>query len=456
MRFFLLFFLFFSSLCADYGYIAIEEPINNATYIYLKLALEKFEKQDVSFVLMKLNTPGGEVSAALKISDLLKNYTKPLVTLIENRALSAGALIAYSTPHIVAIDGQSLMGAATPVYISEGKMKEASAKVVSALRTEFANTALFHKREPLIAEAMVDKDLFIVKRKGLYQSVKEALPTDEIISTKRPLTLDYQDLMRYGVASYSIKSEKELFSLPFLETFKNEKREVFKDWRVGFFSFLTGPLIVSLLMIGLMVGGYFELTTPGFGLPGSIALFSLFFILLSTFSIQSVGILHWIFLGIGSLLLAAEIFIIPGFGVAGTFGILLLIVGLFLLILPVGPSVWTLSIDVVIQYATYFIASLLLSLATIVYFSFFKRPKFFDRLILKENSPNAPIKKLPKIGSRAVVSLECHPFGEIDVEGESFPAKSSSGFLKVGQIVKVKAYKNSTIIVAKDKNFRDT
>ena len=107
--------------------------------------------------------------AAQQISDALKEldtqYGIPVVAYINNWAISAGAMLAYSCRYIVVVKDAS-MGAAAPVIASEtGEMKEASEKINSAMRADFAGgRARFFDRNPNIAEGMVDKDLILVPK----------------------------------------------------------------------------------------------------------------------------------------------------------------------------------------------------------------------------------------------------------------------------------------------------
>ena len=115
--------------------------------------MDHFKETKPIFVILELNTPGGEVFAAQNISDALKEldtqYQIPVVCFINNWAISAGAMLAYSCRYITVVKDAS-MGAAAPVIASEtGEMKEASEKINSALRTDFANRAAFFVSQSL-------------------------------------------------------------------------------------------------------------------------------------------------------------------------------------------------------------------------------------------------------------------------------------------------------------------
>ena len=123
------------------GHIAIKDhstSISQATWIYVKTALDAYKKSKPIFIILELDTPGGEVFAAQKISDALKEldiqYEIPVVTFINNWAISAGAMLAYST-RFITITKDAAMGAAEPIQAGiEGKTETASEKVNSALR----------------------------------------------------------------------------------------------------------------------------------------------------------------------------------------------------------------------------------------------------------------------------------------------------------------------------------
>ena len=205
------------------GYIYIGDrsnSINQGTWLYVKQALDHYKETKPLFIIMELNTPGGEVFAAEKISDALKEmdtqYNIPIVAYINNWAMSAGALLAYSCRYIAVVKDAS-MGAAEPIQLSaEGKMETASEKVNSALRADFANRANFFGRNPYIAEAMVDKDVILVLREGKVikldyenQIKQEGPDKDLIVSPKgKLLTLDAEQLMKYEVADIFLEPLK--------------------------------------------------------------------------------------------------------------------------------------------------------------------------------------------------------------------------------------------------------
>ncbi len=275
--------------------------ISQSTWLYVKSALDHFKETKPDFLILELNTPGGEVFAAQMISDALKELDTqnqiPVVAYINNWAISAGAMLAYSCRYIVVVSDGS-MGAAEPVIASEtGEMKEASEKVNSVMRADFANRARFFGRNPYIAEGMVDKDVILVQRHGEIikldrenQIKTTGQDPDVLIKAKgKLLTLDAVQLMKYGVADLMVQpkqlvhitpEEREkgewpaskvlLFTAPFFDSIPNAVVDEFKpDWKTQFFMILANPIVSSILFLGMMVGFYIEMSNPGVSLPGS-------------------------------------------------------------------------------------------------------------------------------------------------------------------------------------------
>ena len=116
------------------GLITIEDRtngINESTWIYVKKALDEYKEKKPIFIILELNTPGGEVFAAQKISDALKEmdtqYNIPVVAYINNWAISAGAMLAYSCRFIAVVKDAS-MGAAEPSQLSAGEEQKSPRK----------------------------------------------------------------------------------------------------------------------------------------------------------------------------------------------------------------------------------------------------------------------------------------------------------------------------------------
>ena len=473
----------------DYLHIDKARPIDQSTYLYVKFALESFVKKKVSFVLFDIDTPGGEVFSSLQIVELLHQvdvqHRIPVIAFIDDWAVSAGAMLAYACRFIVVLP-HSIMGAAEPVFMGQGgQMVSASEKVNSALRAQFATLAAFYGRDPLIAEAMVDKDLTLVWRNGSalqLQGESQIRPSDRIITQEgKLLTLKGSEMMELGVSEAMAplvalppitEREREagawsakkslLFQLP---TFKEAPDALlidYKDWRLTFFSFLSRPFVATLLLIGLILGIYIELNTPGFGFPGGIAALCLFFILLSSFAIHAVHWIEIILLCLGFVLIALEFFVIPGFGVAGGAGIILTIIALFALMLPrlshlkeMGRGSFLFIGDVFMERLAYLFSGVIIASVGILFLvRFFSRHSSFSKLVLKgEQDKEAgffsgiPRSLMPDLGAVGRTVTPLRPSGKVAVGERLFNAAARQGYIESGKEIEVFKVEGSKVIV---------
>ena len=477
-----------------YLHLAKDAPIQDSTYLYVKFAIEEFKKLKVPFVVLDIDSPGGEVFAALKISSELKKldteFHIPVVAFIDNWALSAGALLAYSCRYI-GITTDASMGAAEPVIMGEGKMESASEKINSALRAEFSNTASFFGRDSLLAEAMVDKDIILVERKN--KIIRLESEADIITSGKTPdvmisrkgklLTLDAKQMMQLGVADFevpyqsliSITAEEKakgswpfakclLSKAPFFSAIPQAELFDYHNNKINFFAFLSHPLISSLLMMGLMIGIYAELSHPGFGVFGALALVCLGLILLSGFASQAIDWLEIIVLVVGVALLAIEVFVLPGFGVVGILGILLMLGALCSLLLPSLPGVsfsydvsqWSLSAVEIVKRMGWLVGTILLSIIIMTVISRFisRRKVVLKHLVLEGEQdtedgyiavPSAS--SLPGIGQEGIAYTSLRPSGKVLIHGILLDAQAENFFIEKDEEVVVCRREGGRVVV---------
>ena len=463
-----------------------DTQISQGTYIYIRKALDYFKDHlHPIFIILELDSPGGQVFAAQKISDALKEidtqYDIPVVAVIDNWAISAGAMLAYSSRYITAVKDAS-MGAAAPVTQTGEKTSE---KVNSAIRTDFANRAAFYDRNPLLAEAMVDADLILVERDGKIlelASDKDIKSTDGVITKKgKLLTLSSQKMFEWGVSDIRLQpkklipisvedkkkgewlaSQELLFTYPFFKNIPNVVIKSYKmDWKTEFFAFLGSPIVASILFLGLLVGFYMEMSTPGFGLPGIIAITSLGLIVLSSFALEAVGWLEFIILGVGIALILIELFVIPGFGVTGIVGIILAVGALFALLLPglgevdfdFDTKTLNAAGEFVFERVVWLAGTIIVGGVIIALLAKYVMPHFalFSPLILKGEQTGyvagTAKEKLLEVGTIGMVISPLRTAGKVEINGEYYDAVSSGKFLEKGIQVKVIEIVGSKIIV---------
>jgi len=266
-------------------------------------------------VILDLDTPGGRVDAAERISDAVSDARVPVYAFVNRRAFSAGALIALSTQRVYMRPG-SVIGAATPV---DGSGKKAPEKIVSAMRKEMAALAEARGLDPEVAMAMVDEDIAI----------------DGVVDAGKLLTLTTEEAVGLGYAR-----EVDDFGALLTELGDPEAHVVVAsvNWAeriVRFFSHpMVAPFLLSLGFLGLLV----EIKTPSFGMAGAAGLIALALYFGSHLIVGLAGMEDLLVFGAGLVLLGVEVFVIPGFGLFGVLGGVAVLAGLYMSLLGSLPT----------------------------------------------------------------------------------------------------------------------
>lgn len=287
--------------------VPIEGMIDNGLARYIERALRDAEADDAALVLFHVDTFGGLVAAADEIRQALLEAPMPTVAFIDKNAASAGALISYAADRIVMVPGASI-GAAT--VVEGGSGEAAPDKYQSYMRGLMRATAEANGRDPKIAESMVD----------------ETLEVEGISEAGKVLTLSAQEALRFGVADGIIGTVDEV-----IETFGLSEAQFVAHTESGaerILRFLGSPVLQSILMLMMLGGLYFELQTPGVGFAGACALVGATMFFAPHYLLGLVEVWEIALFAVGVALILAEIFVIPGFGIAGISGIILVVVSL--------------------------------------------------------------------------------------------------------------------------------
>ncbi len=265
---------------------------------FVSRALGEAAEAGASAVILDLDTPGGRVDAAWKIIDDVREADVPVFAYVNRRALSAGAMIALAADRIYMRPG-STIGAATPVT---GGGEKASEKMVSAMRSEFRALAEERGLDPRVAEAMVD----------------ESVEVPGVVEAGKLLTLTTEEATSLGVANREVQDLGALLETAGLAgATVNEARA---NWAEAIVRFLTNPAVAPLLLSLGFLGLLVEIRTPSFGIAGGVGLASLAAFFGAHHLVHLAGLEEIILFGAGVVLIALEVLVIPGFGLAGILG----------------------------------------------------------------------------------------------------------------------------------------
>ena len=418
-------------------YVApIEGMIDLGLAPFVQRVLNEATQEGAAAVILEINTFGGRVDAAVLIRDALLNARVPTVAFINKRAISAGALISLAAEKIVMANGGTI-GAATPVQMGQpgAPPQQVSEKTVSYVRKEFRATAEARKRPPLIAEAMVDADVEIP---GLIEKGKL-------------LTLTSEEALKHKVADFHAETLESV--LEQLGLAGAQARRLSPNWAEDLVRFLTNPIVSSLLMTVGMLGIFLEIRTPGFGVPGALGIASLALFFWGHWLVQLAGWEEMLLVAAGFMLLGLEIFVIPGFGLAGVLGIGALLAGLGLSLIG-GGATWEF---IAIAMGRVLISVLLAVAASLLLLRFLPRLPFGRQLILEtglaagEGYASAPESDNRWLGKNGSALSPLRPAGIAVIDGERVDVVSDGEFIDVGMPILVTRVDGNRIVVRRDR-----
>ena len=279
--------------------IRLDQNIDKAAQRLVVLGLEKAREAEADYVLLDIDTYGGAVDAADSIRSAILRYDRPVIAYVNMQAASAGALISIACDSIYMKTGSSI-GAATVVDQSGKVMPD---KYQSFMRGMMRATAEAKGRDPHIAESMVD--------------------------TANVLSLTPSEAIKLGYCEGVCESELEV-----VETIIGDNPFVIKNmdedmtWLDKLIQLLLNPLLQSIFMMMIVGGIFVEIRTPGIGLPLLTAVIGALLYFAPGYLGHLVSYWEILLFITGLLLIGLEIFVIPGFGVAGITGIIAVLVSL--------------------------------------------------------------------------------------------------------------------------------
>jgi membrane-bound serine protease (ClpP class) len=460
-------------------FIPIQGEIDRSLVVFLRRSISRAKEEGARFIIFDINTFGGRVDSALQISTLIGS-AEPAETIAfvtsgpetTGVSWSAGALISFACSSIYMSPGTS-MGAAAPVTMGSEGPVAASEKVVSAVRAQMAALAEKNGYSVAVAKAMVDLDIEL--REVFIDEQVTVVTGAELEAVKREaqregrkfeegmivspagklLTLTAKEMERYSVSSGTVESQEQLLetlSIPDAETvFLGESPA---DTAVGF---ITSAGFTTVLIIIGLVSLFIEITSPGFGVPGTIAIISFAVVFASYALLGTVGSIELILFILGLVSLILEIFIIPGFGVAGILGIVLIVASLVLSMQGfVVPSfewekelfrrnITVVGVGVVSSFITF---------SVLAYF--LPQVRLFRGLTLGTvQTPDSGFtvqtreESTQLLGKRGVAVTVLRPAGKAEIEGELVNVETDGEYVESGKTIEVIEVSGNRVIVRK-------
>lgn len=411
--------------------VPIEGTIDNVLAQYVRRAVAEAEADGASVLVFHVDTFGGLVDAADEIRKTILNARPATVAFIDPNAASAGALISYASDRIVMVPGASI-GAATVVQGGTGEA--APDKYQSYMRGLMRATAEANGRDPRIAEAMVDEDLEV-------EGVSEA---GEV------LTLSAEEALRLGVADAILADVNAVVEAAGVAEPRLVAHRATATERL--LRFLSSPVLQSILMLMMLGGLYFELQTPGVGFAGSMAAVGAALFFAPHYMMGLVESWEIVLFGLGVVLLLAEVFVIPGFGVAGVGGLILVVGSLFAALVGNVGLAFPSSEAMASAVATLAVTLVLLVVLGFSLGRYLPKSERFSRLVLAPElssvSGYVSADTTDRLsGRRGVTLTPLRPSGSADIDGERIDVIASSEFIPAGTPVEVVRVRGSRVEV---------
>lgn len=412
----------------------LEGDIGPGAWRTVKNAYLKAEDAGVDLVLIEMNTFGGMVNFADSIRSRILDSPLKTVVFINHNAASAGALIALACDRIYMSKGSSI-GAASVVDQSGQVLPE---KHQSYMRGLMRATAEAKGRDPKVAEAFVDPDVDLPAIK----------PAGKI------LTLTSSEAVKIGLADAESASTADLLKIEGISNPQITVHQITVIDRI--ISFLINPAVSGILILLIIGGIYFEMQTPGIGFALIVAIVAalLFF---APLYIQGLAD-HWeiaLFIA-GIILIVLELFVIPGFGVAGILGVICLVCGLAFSMVVNDYFDFSIS-EPGMLFNSFLLVIASMVTATVLMVIFGKsllKTKAFKRLVLQDEQRSAEgytssRRSAELVNREGVAKTVLRPSGKVEIDGKWYDAIALDGFIDIGEDIYVEKHENYNLFVRK-------
>ena len=413
--------------------VPIETEIDQSAFHHFKQGERKAHEAGADLLLVKLNTYGGALDAADSIRTALLRCTLPTVAFVDVNAASAGALIALACDSVYMAPAAS-MGSATVVNGAGEPMPE---KYQSYMSTIMRATAEHHgrkqqgdsmvwRRDPAIAASMVNPEI------SVSLTASQAVECAYADGVAPDINAVLADLQMAGAEVMYYESN-------------------LTDDIMGFLANAGVRAVLVMLILG---GIYMEMHTPGLGFAAAVAAVAtvLYFLPMFVGGAMPAWVLLCFILGV--VLIALEIFVIPGFGVTGAAGIIAIVAALVGGMLS-NDAVTGFDFGSLCRSLVVVGAGCLLAVVAIVYLTSSRGPKILRKhtelmteLKVSDGFVGVDMSPARYVGQIGETMTDMRPAGKIEIGSTIFDAVSIGPFIAARRSVKVIKYENAQLYVS--------
>ena len=401
-------------------HVKLDEAVEKGLHAYLKRSFKEAEEAGAKAIILEINTNGGFTDAAGEIGKLMDETEIEIIAYINYKALSAGAYIALHAEKIY-MSPNGKIGAAQVIEGTSGNA--ADVKAHSFWVAEMISAAETHDRDPQYAIAMAEPSIDMRQ----YRAGKGQL-----------LTLTASEAEEVGYSDGTVTSFRGILEANGLENAEIVKTNV--TFTEGIARFVTHPVVVPILLSIAGLGLVLELYSPGFGVPGTMAISSLLLFFFGHLIAGLAGYETIILFIIGIVLIVLEFFL-PG-GIAGALGAVAVIVSIILA--GGNPMYMAYSVLIAIVVAV--------SGMVIIMKFFGRKLHLLNKMVLMDSTDTesgyvSNINRVELLGKKAIAITPLRPSGTIDMEGERIDVVSQGSYIDRGKHVIIVKVEGSRIVV---------
>jgi len=438
--------------------IPITEQIGAPQLYILRRGLKDAIANKIDVVVLDMDTPGGDAATMLEMMEALDKFDGETIAFVNDEAMSAGALISAACKSIY-MHPKGVIGAAEVVQSTGQDINESmKRKINSYMDAKVRSYTKDYRYRSDVVRAMMNADYElsiddeVIKAEGELLS----LTADEAVK-------EYGDPPAHLLAVGIVESVHDLLKLRYGDH-SHALTRLELTWSEEFAKWLNAiaPVLMGLGMLCLFV----EFKTPGFGVFGALGVFLLLIVFFGSYTAGLAGYEAMIVFIIGILLLAVELFVLPGILVAGLLGAVLVLASLVWSMADIWPSggIWKFDVSVLESPILKLLLALFIAVSgAIVLSKVIPRSWFWDKLVLSSSVDGKRSRRrrqhrsiaakgdvehdLPPIGSCGVTVTKMFPTGEVEIEGRRYMASVNVHLLEPNTAIAVIGHKAFQLLV---------
>ncbi|MFN7021370.1 MAG: NfeD family protein, partial [Phycisphaerales bacterium] len=271
------------------------------------------------------------------------------------------------------------------------------------------------------------------------------------------VVLKSASMVRYGVAQAVVKNDEEL-KARFGAT---SLARLDETWSEGLARFLTHPVARGVLIVVFLLALFVEMTHPGVALPGAVAAGALLALIVPPVLVDLAAWWSLAAIVLGIVLIAVEVFLIPGFGVFGIGGALLLFAGLIGVFVG-GPSGLFPASPRARNDLAFGTLTVMISMATAIVLMYYTAKHLptipvFRKFVLNDTrgeesgegllSAMGPVEGVVRVGAVGRTLTPLRPAGRVEIDGRIIDVVSDMGFVDAGVQVRIASVERFRTVV---------